>query len=109
MEVTATNGTVSSPNFPNKYFGKKDCKWIVHSSPGQRIRVSLEVRLQVIFSLTVSSGSLIYSYFINLECQISISIKQVEINTWCIFSLDNPQSAVKTFCLFNCHERRRIM
>lgn len=38
-EITAPVGTITSPNFPEYYPGRKDCVWHFTTKPGHRIKL----------------------------------------------------------------------
>ena len=38
-EITAPTGTITSPNYPDYYPGKKDCVWHFTTTPGHRIKL----------------------------------------------------------------------
>ncbi|NWJ10441.1 BMP1 protein, partial [Crypturellus undulatus] len=38
--VTALAGTITSPNWPDKYPSKKECTWAIATTPGHRVRLS---------------------------------------------------------------------
>ncbi|XP_066919630.1 tolloid-like protein 2 isoform X2 [Clytia hemisphaerica] len=40
----AHEGTVTSPGFPNKYFGGQNCVWNIFSVPGHRVQAKVEVK-----------------------------------------------------------------
>uniref|UniRef100_A0A671F330 Metalloendopeptidase n=1 Tax=Rhinolophus ferrumequinum TaxID=59479 RepID=A0A671F330_RHIFE len=39
-KVTSTSGTITSPNWPDKYPSKKECTWAVLSTPGHRVKLT---------------------------------------------------------------------
>ncbi|XP_036884507.1 bone morphogenetic protein 1 isoform X1 [Sturnira hondurensis] len=39
-KVTSTSGTITSPNWPDKYPSKKECTWAISSTPGHRVRLT---------------------------------------------------------------------
>ena len=41
-EITAPTGTITSPNYPDYYPGKKDCVWHFTTTPGHRIKLVSE-------------------------------------------------------------------
>lgn len=38
-KVTSTSGTITSPNWPDKYPSKKECTWAISSTPGHRVKL----------------------------------------------------------------------
>ncbi|KAB0396266.1 hypothetical protein E2I00_018972, partial [Balaenoptera physalus] len=38
--VTSTSGTITSPNWPDKYPSKKECTWAISSTPGHRVKLT---------------------------------------------------------------------
>ena len=38
-EISASNGDISSPHYPDYYPAKKDCVWIFSTTPGHRIKL----------------------------------------------------------------------
>jgi len=38
-EITAPMGTITSPNYPDYYPGRKDCVWNFTTKPGHRIKL----------------------------------------------------------------------
>lgn len=38
--MTSTSGTITSPNWPDKYPSKKECTWAVSSTPGHRVKLT---------------------------------------------------------------------
>ncbi|KAJ8670674.1 hypothetical protein QAD02_001933 [Eretmocerus hayati] len=42
-EITAPAGTITSPNYPDYYPGKKDCVWHFTTTPGHRIKLVFKV------------------------------------------------------------------
>lgn len=38
-KVTSISGTITSPNWPDKYPSKKECTWAVSSTPGHRVKL----------------------------------------------------------------------
>lgn len=38
-KVTSTSGTITSPNWPDKYPSKKECTWSISSTPGHRVKL----------------------------------------------------------------------
>ncbi|XP_012283189.1 bone morphogenetic protein 1 [Orussus abietinus] len=43
FEITAPQGTITSPNYPNDYPGRKDCVWHFTTTPGHRIKLMFTV------------------------------------------------------------------
>lgn len=39
-KVTSTSGTITSPNWPDKYPSKKECTWAISSTPGHRVKLT---------------------------------------------------------------------
>uniref|UniRef100_A0A8C9UL29 Metalloendopeptidase n=1 Tax=Spermophilus dauricus TaxID=99837 RepID=A0A8C9UL29_SPEDA len=39
-KVTSTSGTITSPNWPEKYPSKKECTWAISSTPGHRVKLT---------------------------------------------------------------------
>ncbi|NWS43085.1 BMP1 protein, partial [Probosciger aterrimus] len=39
-KVTSTTGTITSPNWPDKYPSKKECTWAISTTPGHRIKLA---------------------------------------------------------------------
>lgn len=39
-EITTSQGTISSPNYPDYYPGHKDCVWRFITTPGHRIKLA---------------------------------------------------------------------
>ncbi|NWT34322.1 BMP1 protein, partial [Cardinalis cardinalis] len=39
-KVTSVSGTITSPNWPDKYPSKKECTWAISTTPGHRIKLS---------------------------------------------------------------------
>lgn len=37
--MTSTSGTITSPNWPDKYPSKKECTWAISSTPGHRVKL----------------------------------------------------------------------
>ncbi|XP_043484069.1 tolloid-like protein 2 isoform X1 [Leptopilina heterotoma] len=42
-EITASAGTITSPNYPDYYPGRKDCVWHFTTTPGHRIKLIFKV------------------------------------------------------------------
>ncbi|XP_066581573.1 protein tolkin [Prorops nasuta] len=42
-EITAPAGTITSPNYPDYYPGRKDCVWHFTTAPGHRIKLMFKV------------------------------------------------------------------
>ncbi|CAB0044896.1 unnamed protein product [Trichogramma brassicae] len=42
-EITSPSGTITSPNYPDYYPGKKDCVWHFTTTPGHRIKLIFKV------------------------------------------------------------------
>ncbi|XP_008211528.1 bone morphogenetic protein 1 [Nasonia vitripennis] len=42
-EITSPSGTITSPNYPDYYPGKKDCVWHFITTPGHRIKLIFKV------------------------------------------------------------------
>ncbi|XP_020288864.1 bone morphogenetic protein 1 isoform X2 [Pseudomyrmex gracilis] len=42
-EITAPTGTITSPNYPDYYPGRKDCVWHFTTKPGHRIKLIFKV------------------------------------------------------------------
>nr|XP_057905222.1 bone morphogenetic protein 1-like isoform X1 [Doryrhamphus excisus] len=38
--ISGVSGTITSPNWPNKYPSKKACTWVVSTTPGHRIKLA---------------------------------------------------------------------
>lgn len=38
-KVTSTSGTLTSPNWPDRYPSKKECTWAISSTPGHRVKL----------------------------------------------------------------------
>ncbi|KFO53084.1 Dorsal-ventral patterning tolloid-like 1, partial [Corvus brachyrhynchos] len=38
-KVTSVSGTITSPNWPDKYPSKKECTWAISTTPGHRIKL----------------------------------------------------------------------
>lgn len=56
-EITAPMGTITSPNYPDYYPGRKDCVWHFTTKPGHRIKL---VRIIISQSLTLSYAKIVY-------------------------------------------------
>ncbi|XP_044539963.1 bone morphogenetic protein 1-like, partial [Gracilinanus agilis] len=39
-KVTSTSGTITSPNWPDKYPSKKECTWSISSTAGHRVKLT---------------------------------------------------------------------
>ncbi|XP_070272663.1 bone morphogenetic protein 1 isoform X2 [Myotis yumanensis] len=39
-KVTSASGTITSPNWPDKYPSKKECTWALSSTPGHRVKLT---------------------------------------------------------------------
>ncbi|KAJ7428185.1 bone morphogenetic protein 1 [Pitangus sulphuratus] len=39
-KVTSVSGTITSPNWPDKYPSKKECTWAISTTPGHRIKLT---------------------------------------------------------------------
>ncbi|NXW91663.1 BMP1 protein, partial [Alopecoenas beccarii] len=39
-KVTSTSGTITSPNWPDKYPSKKECTWAISTTPGHRVKLT---------------------------------------------------------------------
>ncbi|XP_052588775.1 bone morphogenetic protein 1 isoform X1 [Peromyscus californicus insignis] len=39
-KLTSTSGTITSPNWPDKYPSKKECTWAISSTPGHRVKLT---------------------------------------------------------------------
>uniref|UniRef100_A0A8C9DGP2 Metalloendopeptidase n=1 Tax=Prolemur simus TaxID=1328070 RepID=A0A8C9DGP2_PROSS len=39
-KVSSTSGTITSPNWPDKYPSKKECTWAISSTPGHRVKLT---------------------------------------------------------------------
>jgi len=37
--VTSVSGTITSPNWPDKYPSKKECTWAITTTPGHRVKL----------------------------------------------------------------------
>ncbi|XP_048514923.1 bone morphogenetic protein 1 isoform X1 [Athalia rosae] len=42
-EITSASGTITSPNYPEHYPGRKDCVWHFSTTPGHRIKLTFQV------------------------------------------------------------------
>ncbi|NWV59466.1 BMP1 protein, partial [Malurus elegans] len=39
-KVTSVSGTITSPNWPDKYPSKKECTWAISTTPGHRVKLT---------------------------------------------------------------------
>uniref|UniRef100_A0A8C2FCN4 Metalloendopeptidase n=1 Tax=Cyprinus carpio TaxID=7962 RepID=A0A8C2FCN4_CYPCA len=39
-KIHSTSGTISSPNWPDKYPSRKECTWDISATPGHRVKIS---------------------------------------------------------------------
>uniref|UniRef100_A0A2I3RPZ3 Metalloendopeptidase n=1 Tax=Pan troglodytes TaxID=9598 RepID=A0A2I3RPZ3_PANTR len=47
VRVTSTSGTITSPNWPDKYPSKKECTWAISSTPGHRVKGTAQSHTEV--------------------------------------------------------------
>ncbi|KAG7279562.1 hypothetical protein CRUP_034664 [Coryphaenoides rupestris] len=38
-KIHSTSGTLSSPNWPDKYPSRKECTWDITATPGHRVKI----------------------------------------------------------------------
>ncbi|XP_009077624.1 PREDICTED: bone morphogenetic protein 1-like, partial [Acanthisitta chloris] len=70
-KVTSISGTITSPNWPDKYPSKKECTWAISTTPGHRVKLDAKASVLGRFcgakepEPIVSSGNKMFLKFVS--------------------------------------------